>query len=32
MIMATFAHRMPFGAELQSDGAVRFRLWEGAAA
>lgn len=20
-------HRMPFGAELQSDGAVRFRLW-----
>lgn len=21
------AHRMPFGAELQADGAVRFRLW-----
>lgn len=25
--MATFAHRMPFGAELQPDGGVRFRLW-----
>src|SRR5215472_14480516 len=21
------AHRMPFGAELQADGRVRFRLW-----
>jgi maltooligosyltrehalose trehalohydrolase len=23
----SFIHRMPFGAELQNDGAVRFRLW-----
>ena len=23
----TRAHRMPFGAELQADGRVRFRLW-----
>ena len=24
---ATFAHAMPFGAELLPDGGVRFRLW-----
>jgi maltooligosyltrehalose trehalohydrolase len=26
-----FVHRMPLGAELQADGAVRFRLWAPAA-
>lgn len=25
--MASFAHRMPFGAELVNEGSVRFRLW-----
>jgi malto-oligosyltrehalose trehalohydrolase len=25
--MTTYAHRMPFGAELRDDGSVRFRLW-----
>ncbi len=25
--MTSFAHAMPFGAEVRSDGAVRFRLW-----
>ena len=23
----SFAHRLPFGAEIENDGAVRFRLW-----
>ena len=25
--MARFAHKLPFGAELQPDGTTRFRLW-----
>src|SRR4029077_4683234 len=25
--VTTRAHRMPFGAEVQADGTVRFRLW-----
>jgi malto-oligosyltrehalose trehalohydrolase/4-alpha-glucanotransferase len=27
IVTATRMHRMPFGAELQADGKVRFRLW-----
>jgi len=27
IVTATRLHRMPFGAELQADGKVRFRLW-----
>jgi maltooligosyltrehalose trehalohydrolase len=26
-VRARFAHKMPFGAEVQPDGSVRFRLW-----
>ena len=29
--MATWTHRMPFGAEVRGDGSVRFRLWAPAA-
>ena len=29
---ASFAHAMPFGAELQPDGGARFRLWAPGAA
>jgi maltooligosyltrehalose trehalohydrolase len=29
--MSTVRHRMPFGAEIDDDGAVRFRLWAPAA-
>ena len=27
IVTATRVHRMPFGAELEADGKVRFRLW-----